>query len=222
MDKITLEQLSSTQGEQVPTRTSPSPTITKTGRSPSPASNLVQGGAGGIKDSPHQHQLLPSSSQQLTQFVKRSPSPAVGLFQSASTGRSPSPSVGATAAGFSSPSPNVSHSASSGPSEAPPPPKRKRLFHRELKYMMHGFGDDPNPYSETVDLVEELVIQFINEMTVKAMEVGKSGRVHVNDIIFIIRKDPKKYSRVKDLLMMKEQIDKAKKAFSDDSEPLEL
>ena len=72
--------------------------------------------------------------------------------------------------------------------------------------MMHGFGDDPNPYSETVDLVEELVVQFITEMTVKAMEVGKSGRVHVNDIIFIIRKDPKKYSRVKDLLTMKEQI----------------
>ena len=82
---------------------------------------------------------------------------------------------------------------------------------------MHGFGDDPNPYSETVELVEELVIQFVTEMTLKAMEVGKSGRVHVNDIIFIIRKDKKKYSRVKDLLMMKEQIDKAKKAFSEDS-----
>ena len=79
-------------------------------------------------------------------------------------------------------------------------------------------GDDANPYSETVDLVEELVIQFITEMTMKAMEVGKSGRVHVNDVIFIIRKDRKKYSRVKDLLMMKEQIDKAKKAFSEDSE----
>ena len=84
--------------------------------------------------------------------------------------------------------------------------------------MMRGFGDDPNPYSETVDLIEELVIRFITEMTQKAMDVGKSGRVQVNDIIFIIRKDPKKYSRVKDLLMMKEQIDKAKKAFTEDAE----
>lgn len=88
--------------------------------------------------------------------------------------------------------------------------------------MMHGFGDDPNPYSETVELVEELVLQFLTEMTHKAMEVGKNGRVHVNDIIFIIRKDKKKYSRVRDLLMMKEQIDKAKKAFSEDSEPAPL
>lgn len=84
--------------------------------------------------------------------------------------------------------------------------------------MMRGFGDDPNPYAETVDLIEELVIRFITEMTQKAMEVGKSGRVQVNDIIFIIRKDPKKYARVKDLLMMKEQIDKAKKAFAEDAE----
>ncbi len=82
---------------------------------------------------------------------------------------------------------------------------------------MHGSGDDTNPYNETVELVEELVIQFITEMTLKAMEVGKSGRVHVNDVVFIIRKDRKKYSRVKDLLTMKEQIDKAKKAFSEDS-----
>ena len=214
MEKKSLDQL----GEQLPTsRKSPSPNISVTRRSPSPAFNVSQ-----TKDQLYQQQqqLFSSTSQQLTQFVNRSPSPAVGLRQSTSTGRSPSPSIGATA--YSSPSPSMLHLSSSGPSDGPPPPKRKRLFHRELKYMMHGFGDDPNPYSETVDLVEELVVQFITEMTVKAMEVGKSGRVHVNDIIFIIRKDPKKYSRVKDLLMMKEQIDKAKKAFSDDSEPVEL
>lgn len=198
-DKITLEQLNSSQGERLSTSGNPSPSVSKTGRSPSPAFNLAQ----------TQQLSVPSPSQ----LVKRSPSPAVSLLQSTSRGRSPSPSIVATHGG-----------GASGPStsEGPPPPKRKRLFHRELKYMMHGFGDDPSPYSETVDLVEELVIQFITEMTVKAMEVGKSGKVHVNDIIFIIRKDPKKYSRVKDLLMMKEQIDKAKKAFSDDSEPLEL
>lgn len=227
--KISLEQLSSSQGERLSTSVSPSPNISKSGRSPSPAFNLTQSGKTETQSLPLQVQQLsvPSSSQPLSQLVKRSPSPAVGLFQSTSSGRSPSPSI--ASASHASPSPSASGlaahgSQNSGPSagDGPPPPKRKRMFHRELKYMMHGFGDDPNPYSETVDLVEELVIQFITEMTVKAMEVGKSGRVHVNDIIFIIRKDPKKYSRVKDLLMMKEQIDKAKKAFSDDSEPLEL
>eukprot|EP00731_Ephydatia_muelleri_P023854 Em0016g125a len=93
--------------------------------------------------------------------------------------------------------------------------KRKRLFTRELKYMMHGFGDDPTPYSETVDLVEDLVTDFILEMTFKTMEVSKKGRVHVEDIIFLIRKDPKKYARVKDLLMMNEELKKARKDFSE-------
>jgi hypothetical protein len=29
------------------------------------------------------------------------------------------------------------------------------------------------------------------------MAIGKKGRVHVEDIVFLIRKDPKKYARVK-------------------------
>ena len=30
--------------------------------------------------------------------------------------------------------------------------------------MMYGFGDDQNPYTESVDLVEDLVIDYITEM----------------------------------------------------------
>lgn len=33
------------------------------------------------------------------------------------------------------------------PQESGPAQKKKRLFIRELKYMMHGFGDDPNPHT---------------------------------------------------------------------------
>lgn len=32
--------------------------------------------------------------------------------------------------------------------------------------MMFGFGDDQNPYTESVDLLEDLVIEYITE-TVK-------------------------------------------------------
>jgi len=31
---------------------------------------------------------------------------------------------------------------------------------------MYGFGDDQNPYSESVDLLEDLVIEYINEMVI--------------------------------------------------------
>ena len=34
------------------------------------------------------------------------------------------------------------------------------------------------------------------------MAIGKKGRVHVEDIVFLIRKDPKKYARVKVKLVL--------------------
>lgn len=92
---------------------------------------------------------------------------------------------------------------------------RKRLFSKELRCMMYGFGDDKNPYTESVDLLEDLVIEFITEMTHRAMEIGRTGRVQVEDIIFMVRKDPRKYARVKDLLIMNEELKKARKAFDE-------
>ncbi|KAK7478915.1 hypothetical protein BaRGS_00029896 [Batillaria attramentaria] len=99
--------------------------------------------------------------------------------------------------------------------EDTPLEKRKKMFSKELRCMMYGFGDDQNPYTESVDLLEDLVIEYITEMTKKAMEVGRPGRISVEDIIFLIRKDPKKYSRVKELLLMSEELRKARKAFDE-------
>jgi len=93
--------------------------------------------------------------------------------------------------------------------------KRKRLFSKELRCMMYGFGDDQNPYTESVDVLEDLVIEFLTEMTHKAMDVGRSGRVQVEDIVFLVRKDPRKFARVKDLLTMNEELKKARKAFDE-------
>ncbi|CAH0385373.1 unnamed protein product [Bemisia tabaci] len=92
---------------------------------------------------------------------------------------------------------------------------RKRLFSKELRCMMYGFGDDQNPYTESVDLLEDLVIEYITEITHKAMEIGRTGRVQVEDIVFLVRKDRRKYARVKDLLTMNEELKKARKAFDE-------
>ncbi|KAK3691454.1 hypothetical protein RRG08_036253 [Elysia crispata] len=48
--------------------------------------------------------------------------------------------------------------------EDAPLEKRKKIFSKELRCMMYGFGDDQNPYTESVDLVEDLVIDYISEM----------------------------------------------------------
>lgn len=92
---------------------------------------------------------------------------------------------------------------------------RKRLFSKELRCMMYGFGDDQNPYTESVDLLEDLVLEFITQMTQRAMEVGRSGRVQVEDVLYLVRKDKRKYARVHDLLNMNEELKKARKAFDE-------
>uniref|UniRef100_A0A8D0KR24 Transcription initiation factor TFIID subunit 13 n=1 Tax=Strix occidentalis caurina TaxID=311401 RepID=A0A8D0KR24_STROC len=91
----------------------------------------------------------------------------------------------------------------------------RRVFLSAVRCMMYGFGDDQNPYTESVDILEDLVIEFITEMTHKAMSIGRQGRVQVEDIVFLIRKDPRKFARVKDLLTMNEELKRARKAFDE-------
>eukprot|EP01111_Echinosteliopsis_oligospora_P009458 TRINITY_DN2776_c0_g1_i1.p2 TRINITY_DN2776_c0_g1~~TRINITY_DN2776_c0_g1_i1.p2 ORF type:complete len:102 (-),score=29.65 TRINITY_DN2776_c0_g1_i1:79-384(-) len=92
--------------------------------------------------------------------------------------------------------------------------KRKRMFTRELRHMMYGFGDVMNPLPESVELVEDLVIEYISEMTRMAMEVGtKRGKLQTEDLVFLVRKDRKKYARVRELLRMNDELKRARKAF---------
>lgn len=96
------------------------------------------------------------------------------------------------------------------------------IFAKEVRAMLYGFGDDSNPYQDTVDLIEHLAIEYVIDMTKRAVDVSKSGRVAVEDIIFLIRKDERKFSRVKELLLMNDELKRARKAFEENPEnPLE-
>ncbi|UXI23333.1 dedicator of cytokinesis protein 3 [Sarcoptes scabiei] len=46
----------------------------------------------------------------------------------------------------------------------------QRLFTKELCLMMYGFGDAANPYVETVNLLEDLVLMYINHLVHKAID----------------------------------------------------
>lgn len=88
-----------------------------------------------------------------------------------------------------------------------------KFYGKELRCMMYGFGDDRNPYTETVELLEDLVLKYITETTRKAIEVGKSGKITVDDVMYLVRRDPRKHTRVKELLLMNEELKKSRKAF---------
>ena len=52
-------------------------------------------------------------------------------------------------------------------------------------------------------------------MTQRAMEIGRPGKVQVEDIIFLVRKQPRMYARVRELLTMNEELKRARKAFDE-------
>merc|ERR1712133_282043 len=84
-------------------------------------------------------------------------------------------------------------------------------FTKEISCQLYGFGDDKNPYQETVALVEELVVGYITDTTRAALEIGKPNKITLEDITYVIRKDKRKAIRAKELIYLNEEIKKARK-----------
>lgn len=100
--------------------------------------------------------------------------------------------------------------------------KRKRgLFNKDLRLMMYGFGDDPDPMPETVHLMEDILIEYITDLVHKSQNVAsRRGKLTTEDVMFLVRKDSRKFARVKELLAMNEELKRARKAFDLDEEKL--
>lgn len=87
-----------------------------------------------------------------------------------------------------------------------------RCFTNELQTMMHGFGDSINPRSDSVELMQELVLIYLHAFVTETFRVAhlrRRERPDVSDIRVVIRKDKRKLQRVRYLLNMKEEINKA-------------
>uniref|UniRef100_A0A914LDT8 RNA helicase n=1 Tax=Meloidogyne incognita TaxID=6306 RepID=A0A914LDT8_MELIC len=95
------------------------------------------------------------------------------------------------------------------------PEERKFIFRRELRAMLYGFGDEKQPAENTLEVLEQIVMDYIREVCRKALEVGKPNRINLEDIHYLIRRDQKKFGRVKELLSLSEELKRARKAFDD-------
>ncbi|KAJ2112098.1 hypothetical protein GGH19_003177 [Coemansia sp. RSA 1807] len=91
---------------------------------------------------------------------------------------------------------------------------RHKLFNRELPTLMYGFGDSSPSNPESVDVLEDILIDYINTTCVEAARVaGRRSKVTVDDFKFVLRKDPKKLARVEELLAMNKEIESARTLF---------
>jgi len=90
------------------------------------------------------------------------------------------------------------------------------IFASDLRNMLYGFGDDHSPLPETVEAVEEAVVEYIGGLTRAALAAAVvPGRINVEDLLLLLRKDPRKYARAKELLKTAEEIRGARKAFDE-------
>eukprot|EP00002_Diphylleia_rotans_P016409 TRINITY_DN3192_c0_g1_i2.p1 TRINITY_DN3192_c0_g1~~TRINITY_DN3192_c0_g1_i2.p1 ORF type:complete len:385 (+),score=96.35 TRINITY_DN3192_c0_g1_i2:156-1310(+) len=134
------------------------------------------------------------------------------------SGREPA-SQSATQSGDGLKSTQPSKEAKEKPITIPAQPREKRSvsFHKDLKAIMYGFGDDRSPLEESVDLMNDLVIDYITDITRQAVSVSTvPGKLKLEDFFYVLRKDPKKYNRAKELMSMKQIIRKAKQAVPKD------
>ncbi|KAF8894644.1 transcription initiation factor IID, 18kDa subunit, partial [Infundibulicybe gibba] len=91
----------------------------------------------------------------------------------------------------------------------------KGLFTKELKSLMYGFGDDRNPANDTVNVMEEILIEFITDVCQTAGNSTRKSRLSIEDLRRALSRpaDSKKLARMEELLFMQEDIKRARAQF---------
>ena len=87
--------------------------------------------------------------------------------------------------------------------------KRSVSMASGLPAMMYGFGDDPTPNSETVELMEVLVKEHLRDVLGASSRVAEwrgSKEVDSFCVMWTVKKDPRRYAKMDKLLKMNDEI----------------
>ncbi|KAG6909691.1 hypothetical protein DXG01_015892 [Tephrocybe rancida] len=118
----------------------------------------------------------------------------------------------------------------------------KGLFTKELKSIMYGFGDDRNPANDTVNVMEEILVEYITDVVrqlcialneqrtyashqcTSAGNSSRKTRLSIDDLRRALSRpaDAKKLARMEELLFMQEDIKRARAQFDDNTNPTEF
>ncbi|KAI8838868.1 transcription initiation factor IID, 18kDa subunit, partial [Chytriomyces cf. hyalinus JEL632] len=81
---------------------------------------------------------------------------------------------------------------------------------KTVKQIMYGYGDTFNPADDTVDVMEDILLMFLEDLCTKALKCSTSNRLKLTDLTFVLRKDPKKLGRVLELITAERELAKAR------------
>ncbi|KAI5191652.1 transcription initiation factor TFIID subunit 13 [Nematocida sp. AWRm77] len=89
---------------------------------------------------------------------------------------------------------------------------KKPNFMRDIRPLMYASGDSINPRMDTAEVIHEYVCKYLGEILKRAKNVSKSrGRTKTEDLLYTVKRDRRKYTRAKELLVTNEEIKKARK-----------
>lgn len=80
--------------------------------------------------------------------------------------------------------------------------------------MMYGFGDHEIPRKDTSELLHAYLLSYLRNLLIRTQNMAKlKGKTKTDDLLYVIKKDRRKYLRVKGLLLTNEELKNARKAF---------
>ncbi|KAJ3725923.1 transcription initiation factor IID, 18kD subunit-domain-containing protein [Lentinula raphanica] len=93
-----------------------------------------------------------------------------------------------------------------------------KISHLLVRNLMYGFGDDRNPANDTVNVMEEILVEYIADVCQAAAGPGRKGRLSIEDLRRALSRpaDAKKLARMEELLFAQEDIKRARQQFETD------
>ena len=111
-------------------------------------------------------------------------------------------------------------------------PSHRDLFAKDLPNLMYGHGDSREPIKESVELLEDMAVEYVTDIVHKAMSLvhkrttaaaggpssskTKNEQLTLDDLLYVLRHDPRKYSRVREIVAMQDTIRAARKVVKTD------
>jgi len=127
------------------------------------------------------------------------------------------PSATAQRSTFTSYTPSYSRESATATGRVRKQANFKGLFSKELKSLMYGFGDDRNPANDTVNVMEEILVEYITDVCLTAGAASRKSRLSIEDLRQALSRpaDAKKLARMEELLFMQEDIKRARAQFQE-------
>lgn len=91
---------------------------------------------------------------------------------------------------------------------------KKISFLKEIRLMMYGYGDVSAPRIDTAEVLHDYLMEYLNILLSKTHGMAKiKGKTKTEDLMHFLKRDRRKYSRVKSLLITNEELKAARKIF---------